>query len=64
MKIAKITLVEDKNKHKDSPFTLYIVLFSVIFTVNVEIGSYFLCLHWYLKQDATRVKFGTPTQTI
>ena len=30
-----------------------------IFTINVGIGTYFLCFHWYLKKDATRVKFGT-----
>ena len=30
--------------------TLHIVLFSVIFTVNIGNGSYFLYFHWYLKK--------------
>ena len=63
VKIAKITLAEDENKHICSSCTLYIVLFSVNFTVNVGIGSYFLYFCWYLKKDATCVKFGTRTQT-
>ena len=64
IKLAKITLAkEDKNKHKCSSCTLYIVLFSILFTINVGIGGYFLYLHWYLKKDVIRVKFGTRTET-
>ena len=60
---VKITLAEDKNKHKSSSCTLYIVLILVIFTANVGIGNYFLCFYFYLKKDVIRVKFGTRTQT-
>ena len=60
---VKITLAEDKNKHKSSSCTLFIVLFLVIFTANVGIGNYFLCFYFYLKKDVIRVKFGTRTQT-
>ena len=63
VKVAKITLAEDENKHKCSSCTLHIVLFSIIFTINVGIGSYFLYFHWYLKKDVICVKFGTRTQT-
>ena len=63
VKLAKITLAEDENKHKCSSCTLHIVLFSIIFTINVGIGSYFLYFHWYLKKDVICVKFGTRTQT-
>ena len=35
------------------------MLFSIIFTVNIGIGSYFLCFYWYLKKDVVCVKFGT-----
>ena len=63
MKLAKIALGEDENKHKCSSCTLHIVLFSTIFTANIRIGTYFIYLHWYLKKDATRVTFGTRTQT-
>ena len=41
----KISLSEDKSKHKCSFCTLYIVLFSIIFTVNIRIGTYFVYLH-------------------
>ena len=42
-KRAKITLAENKNKHKRSSSTLYIVLFSIAFTINVWIW-YLFCL--------------------
>ena len=42
VKIAKITLAENENKHKRSSCTLYIVLFSIVFTINVGIGTYFV----------------------
>ena len=49
IKLAKITLAEDKNKHKCSSCTLYIML---IVTVNVGIGIYFACFHWFRKNKA------------
>ena len=42
VKLAKITLAENENKHKCSSCTLYIVLFLIIFTINVGIGTYFV----------------------
>ena len=63
VKLAKITLAENESKHKCSSCTQYIVLFSIIFTVNVGIGTYFIYFHWYLKKNVTRVKLGTRTQT-
>ena len=63
VKLAKITLSEDKNNHKCSPWSLYIVLFSIILTINVGINSYFVYSHWYLKEeDFPSVEFGTRTQ--
>ena len=46
VKIAERKSVE--NTHKCSSCTLYIVLFSIIFTINVWIGTYFVYSHWYL----------------
>ena len=63
VKLAKITLAENQNKHKCSSCTLYIVLFSIIFTINVEIATYFIDSHWHLKKDVTRIMFGTHTHT-
>ena len=45
----------DENKRKQNSCTQYIVLFSIIFAINVGIGSYFLYFDWYLKKDVTRV---------
>ena len=47
VKLAKITLGADENKHKCSSCTLYIVLFSIIFTINVGISTYFV-YHKYM----------------
>ena len=63
VKLAKITLGADESKHKCSSCALYIVLFSVVFTVNVGIGTYFIYFHWYLKKNVVCVKFGTYTRT-
>ena len=42
VKLVEITLAENENKHRRSSCTLYIVLFSIVFTVNVEIGTCFV----------------------
>ena len=62
-KLVEITSAKNENRHKCSSCTLYIVSFSIFFTINVGIGSYFLCFYWYLKKDVICVKFGTRTQT-
>ena len=40
VKIAEVTLT--KNMRKYSSCILHIVLFSIVFTINVEIGTYFV----------------------
>ena len=47
-KITEITLCQNENKHKCSSCTLYI--FSILFTINIEIGTYFVYSYWYLKK--------------
>ena len=43
VKLAKITLAEEgEKKHKYSSCTLSIVLFSIIFSINVGIGTCFV----------------------
>ena len=54
IKIAEITLTE--NIHKCSSCTLYIVLFSIIFTINIGIATYFVyykCMN-HNKKTASR----------
>ena len=49
-------IAEDENKHKNkcSSCTLYIVLFSIFFTIKVGIGTYlptyFFYFYWYFKK--------------
>ena len=50
VKLAKITLAKNENKYKCNSCTLYIVLFSILFTINIGIGAYFVYFHWYLKK--------------
>ena len=47
---------ENKHKNKCRSCTLYIVLFSILFTMNVGIGTYFVYFHWYLKKDDTPIE--------
>ena len=42
-----------ENTHKCNSCILFIVLFSILFTTDVGIGT-FVYSHWYLKKDATR----------
>ena len=44
-RLVEITSSKNENKHTCSSSTLYIVLFSIFFTINVRIGSYFLCFY-------------------
>ena len=50
VKLAKTTAAENENKHKCSTCTLQIGLFSIIFKINVGIGTYFVYSHCYLKK--------------
>ena len=63
VKIVKMTLAENENKYKCTSCTVYIVLFSMIFTINVGTVTYFVYSHWYLRKDVLGVKFNTRTQT-
>ena len=48
--LVEITSSKNENRHKCSSCTLCIVLFSIFFTINIGIVSYFLCFYWYLKK--------------
>ena len=52
-----------ENTHKCNSFILCIVLFSILLTINVGNGTFFVYLHWYLKKDVPHVEFDTRTQT-
>ena len=42
VKLIKITLAENENSYKHNSCTVYIVLFSIFFMINVGIGTYFV----------------------
>ena len=50
---------KNEHKHKCISCTLYIVLFWLIFTINVRIGIYLAYFYWYLKKYIPRVEFNT-----
>ena len=63
VKLPKITLAENEFSYKCSSCTVYIVLFSILFTINVgEIRAYFVYFPGYLKKMFTRFGFNTCTQ--
>ena len=56
--------IASKNEHKKcSSCTLYIVLFSIIFTISIGMVTYFVYSHWYLKNDDACVMLDTRTET-
>ena len=61
-RLVDITQAKNENKHKCSSCTLFIVLFSIFFTIKVGIGKYFICYYWYLKKDVICLKFGTELE--
>ena len=63
VKLVKITSAKNENKYKCNSCTLYIVLFSTLFTTNVGIAAHFIYFHWYLRKHNPRVEFGTRIQT-
>ena len=48
---VKIAEKENENRHKCNFCTLYILLFSILLTINSEIGTYCVYSPWYLKND-------------
>ena len=58
-RIDKVEINQAENK--SSPCTLYIVLFSIIFTISILIGICFVYSYLYLKYDDARVMLNTRT---
>ena len=57
VKLAKITLSEDENKHKCSSCTICNVLFSIIFTISIGIGTYFVYCQYINRNKETASKY-------
>ena len=62
-RLVEKTYAKNKNQHKCSFCTVYILLFSIIFTINIRTGTYFVYIHWYLKNYDACVVLDTRTKT-
>ena len=63
VKLAKITLAENKNNYKCNSFTVYIVLMIVFFTIFTGITIYFVYCNWSLiKNSASCINFDFRKQ--
>ena len=56
MKLVKVTSAEDENKDKCCPCKVYILLFSITFTINVGIGTYFVYYKYVNRNEETGAK--------
>ena len=63
VKLAKITLAEIESGSKCSFCKVHILLMIVVFTICTGIITYFVYYNWSLVKNASRIKFGTCTQT-
>ena len=57
------TLAKNENNHKCSSCTLYIVLFLIIFIINIGVGICLVYSCWYLKKYDARVMLNIHTET-
>ena len=55
--------IASENEHECSSCILYIVLFSIFFTISIGIAIYFGYFYWYLKKDDARVMLDIRTET-
>ena len=50
-------------KNKCNACIVYIVVFSILFIINIGIATYFVYLYWYLKNDSRHVDFNARKET-
>ena len=62
-RLVEKTLSKNENEHKCSSSTLYIVLFSIFFTISIGIATYFDYFYWYLKKDDAYAMLNIRTET-
>ena len=66
LKQQKITLAEHENKYQNErkySCTLYVVLFSIIFTTNIRIDTFFVYYKYMNREKKTVAKEGSLSQT-
>ena len=64
MKVANITISENKNENEYGSCKVYIVLIIVVFTIFTGITIYFVYYNWSLiKNNVSCIKFNTCKKT-
>ena len=62
-RLVEKTSDKNKNKHKCSSCTVYIVLFSIFFTINIGIGIYFAYYKYISRNEKNVCKYDYVYQT-
>ena len=55
---------ENEHKKQCSSCIVYIMLFSIFFTISIVIGIYFAYSYWYLKKYSLSVNFNNHKETL
>ena len=55
--VEEVKLTKNESRSKCSFSTVYIVLFFISFTINIEIVTYYVYLQWYIKKRCTACRF-------
>ena len=64
VKLAEITLFENKNNYKYNSCRVYIVLMIAVFTIFTGVTVYLVYYNWSLiKNDISCIKFNTHKET-
>ena len=58
-----IDVIKSEHEKECGSCIVYIVLFSIFFTISIVIGIYFVYSHWYLKKYLQSVNFNTYKET-
>ena len=61
-RLVEKTTAKNENKHKCSSCTVYIVLFWIIFTINIGIGIYFLYYKYMSRNEKNVYKYDYTYQ--
>ena len=61
-----VTKNDNENEHKKecSSCKIYIVLFSIFFTINIGNDIYFVYSYWYLKKYSLNIDINTYKETL
>ena len=63
-KLVEKTTAKNENKHKCSPCTVYIVLFSIFFTISIGIATYFVYYKYMSRNEENVSKYDYVYPTI